>query len=270
MLERITKAKEYIKSKTDFVPQVVIVLGSGLSGYSDNLDVVCEFDYAQIPGFPISTAPSHKGKLYFAKKDNKNIAVLAGRFHCYEGYNAEETVIPLRTLIMIGAKTVLLTNAAGGINKAFSAGDLMIITDHINFSGINVLKGKNMEDFGVRFPDMSYAYSPKLNGLLKEVANTQGIPLKEGIYAYMVGPSYETPAEIRGLRALGADAVGMSTVHEVVACSHANIDVCALSCISNLAAGVTKEKLTIEEIFEAGKKVAGKMTLLVDEFIAKL
>ena len=230
MRERLTIAKNYIESKTDFKPEVVIVLGSGLGDYGDTVDeVVAEFCYADIPGFPVSTAPGHAGKLTFGCKEGKKIALLSGRFHCYEGYTASETVVPLRTLLMLGAKYVLLTNAAGGVNLDFSAGDLMVITDHINFSANNALTGPNIDELGPRFPDMSFAYSGELNDLL-----------------------------------------GMSTVHEVVAASHAGVKTVAISCISNLAAGVAKHALTMEEVMEAGKMVASKMRALVDGFLRKL
>lgn len=271
MKERLSIAKNYIESHTDFRPEAVIVLGSGLGDYGSTVDdIAAEFDYADIPGFPVSTAPGHAGKLTFGCKAGKKIALLSGRFHCYEGYTAAETVVPLRTLLMLGAKYVVLTNAAGGINTDFSAGDLMVVTDHINFSANNALTGPNIEELGPRFPDMSFAYSKRLNQLLDEVAAQNGIALRHGIYGYMVGPSYETPAEIRALRFLGADAVGMSTVHEVVAASHAGAETVAVSCISNLAAGVAKHALTMEEVLEAGKMVAAKMCALVDGFLERL
>ena len=271
MKERLTIAKNYIESKTNFRPEAVIVLGSGLGDYGNTVeDIVIEFPYAEIPGFPVSTAPGHAGKLTFGCKEGKKVALLSGRFHCYEGYRAAETVVPLRTMLMLGAKYVILTNAAGGINKEFSAGDLMVITDHINFSAHNALTGPNIDELGPRFPDMSFAYSKRLNKIIDEVARQEGIALRHGVYGYMVGPSYETPAEIRALRVLGADAVGMSTVHEVVAASHAGAETVAVSCIGNLAAGVAKHALTMEEVLEAGKKVASRMCALVDGFLQKL
>ncbi|MEA5002912.1 MAG: purine-nucleoside phosphorylase [Christensenella sp.] len=271
MKEKLNVAKSYIESKTDFKPEIAIVLGSGLGDYADTLDeVVMEFDYASIPGFPVSTAPGHASKLTFGCKKGKCVALFAGRFHCYEGYTAAETVIPLRTILMMGAKYVLLTNAAGGINTDFSAGDLMVVEDHINFSAHNALTGPNIEDLGPRFPDMSFAYAKELRNLIDESAKENGIDVQHGIYGYMVGPSYETPAEIRALRTLGADAVGMSTVHEVVAASHAGAKTAAISCISNLAAGVAKHALTMEEVIEAGKMVAGKMRALIDGVVEKI
>lgn len=270
MTDRIEQAKKYIRERTDFVPEMIIVLGSGLGGYADSVEVEIEFSYGDIPGFPVSTAPGHAGKLIFGKKHGRNLALFAGRFHCYEGYSAGETVIPIRTAMLLGAKTALLTNAAGGINTGFTAGDLMLIEDHINMSALNALTGPNIGELGPRFPDMSYAYTKELRAVLADIAEENGFSVKSGVYAYMSGPSYETPAEIRALRTLGADAVGMSTVHEVVACSHAKVRVAAISCISNLAAGVADHALTEEEVLLAGKKVAGRMSALVDGFLLKI
>ncbi|MEG1655983.1 MAG: purine-nucleoside phosphorylase [Christensenellaceae bacterium] len=271
MREELAIAKSYIESKTDFRPEIAVVLGSGAGGYAEKMtDKVIEFDYAEIPGFPVSTAPGHAGKLTFGCIEGKKVALFAGRFHCYEGYSAEQTVIPLRTVLLLGAKTVLLTNAAGGINTDFHAGDLMIVQDHINFSTHNCLTGKNIDGLGVRFPDMSFAYSKDLNRIILDIAQENGLLMREGVYAYMVGPSYETPAEIKALRVLGADAVGMSTVHEVVAATHAGAKTAVISCISNLAAGVAKHALTMEEVLEAGAKVADKMCILIDGFIKRV
>lgn len=267
MFKRIKAAREYLEALTEVRPKIALVLGSGLGSYYDTVEIISEFRYEDIPGFPVSTAPGHASKLVFGKKFGVPMVLFCGRFHCYEGYSAAETVLPLRTILTMGAEAVLLTNAAGGINTDFQAGDLMIVTDHINFSGINALTGENIEELGVRFPDMSFGYSVKLREILENVGKQNNIELKHGVYSYMPGPSYETPAEIRALRILGADAVGMSTVHEVVACNHAGVDVAALSCISNLAAGVSPHPLSSEEVIEAGKKVADKMTALTDGFI---
>lgn len=270
MYKRIKAAREYLEALTDVRPKIAMVLGSGLGDFADSVEIISEFRYEDIPGFPVSTAPGHAGKLVFGKKFGIPIALFCGRFHCYEGYCAGDTVLPLRTILTMEIDAVLLTNAAGGINTDFKAGDLMIVTDHINFSGINALTGANIDEIGVRFPDMSYGYSPKLREILEKVGERNNIELKKGVYSYMPGPSYETPAEIRALRILGADAVGMSTVHEVVACNHANVPVAALSCISNLAAGVSPHPLSSEEVIEAGRKVADKMTVLADGFIKSI
>ncbi|HBU11575.1 MAG TPA: purine-nucleoside phosphorylase [Clostridiales bacterium] len=263
-------AKSYIESRTGFRPEVAVVLGSGLGDYAQTIEPEIEFSYGDIPGFPVSTAPGHAGTLTFGQKCGKRVALFSGRFHCYEGYSAAETVIPLRTAFLLGVKTALLTNASGGINESFKAGDLMVVRDHINFSARNALTGGNIDELGPRFPDMSFAYCGRLNELLFESAEAAGVTLKSGVYAYMVGPSYETPAEIRALRTLGGDAVGMSTVHEAVACAHARVEMAALSCISNLAAGVAKHALTHEEVMAAGKAASGKMTAIADGFIERV
>jgi len=269
-IKRIHLAYESIRKKTDFIPDTAIVLGSGLGDYADSLDKLCQFEYGDIPGFPVSTAIGHAGRLIFAERLGKKIVVFQGRFHCYEGYSPAETVIPLRTVIKMGVKNALFTNAVGGINKTFAPGDLMLVEDHINFSGLNVLTGSNAEEFGTRFPDMSFAYSKRLAGLLEREGNARGILLKKGVYGYMVGPSYETPAEIRALSVLGADVVGMSTVHEVVASAHAGVETAVISCISNLAAGVLERAITHEEVMEAGRQIAGKIALLADGFIKSI
>ncbi len=269
-IERILKAKEYIRSKTDFVPDIAIVLGSGLGGYADSLNQEYVFKYEDVPGFPVSTVPGHAGRLIFAERFGKKIAVFQGRFHCYEGYSPAETVIPLRTVMLLGAKKALFTNASGGINKYFKPGDLMLVTDHINFSGLNVLNGPNLEELGTRFPDMSFSYSKKLLELLDRVGCENKIPLLKGVYAYMVGPSFETPAEIRALSVMGADVVGMSTVHEVVAAAHAGVETAVISCVCNLAAGVSHQAITHQEVLEAGKQVAYKIIILIDGFLKEI
>jgi purine-nucleoside phosphorylase len=269
-MQRITQAREYIRSKTDFEPEVVVVLGSGLGEYADSLDKTCVFNYADIPGFPVSTAPGHAGRLLFAERCGKKIAVFQGRFHCYEGYSPAETVIPLRTVLQLGAKAALFTNASGGINRYFKPGDLVLVTDHINFSGMNALFGPNLEEFGPRFPDVSGAYSKNLNALLEKVGLEKRVGLLKGVYGYMVGPSYETPAEIRALGRLGADVVGMSTVHEVVACAHAGVESAVISCVCNLAAGVSSQPITHQEVLEAGAKVAKQIITLIDGFLQEI
>ena len=269
-IKRINQAFGAIRSKTDFEPEAAVVLGSGLGDYADSLDKACQFDYKDIPGFPVSTAAGHAGRLVFAERFGKKIAVFQGRFHCYEGYSPAETVIPLRTVIRMGVETALFTNVTGGINRTFHPGDLMLVKDHINFSGLNVLRGPNMDEFGTRFPDMSFAYSKRLIDVLKKAGEKSGIPLREGVYGYMVGPSFETPAEIRALSTLGADAVGMSTVHEVVASAHAGVETAVISCVSNLAAGVSGQPITHEEVLEAGRQVSNKIALLIDGFLREL
>lgn len=265
--QRIDDAYQYIRTKTLFSPEIAVVLGSGLGDFADTVEADTIIDYSDIPGFPAPTTPGHKGRLIFGKKYGKNIAVMQGRFHCYEGYTPSETVIPLRTLIKTGVKTLFITNAAGGVNRDFKAGDLAVITDHINFASLNPLVGRNLDEFGTRFPDMTYAYNGGFIFMLEKIAGKYNIELKKGIYAYMKGPSFETPAEIRALRILGADMVGMSTVPEIIAASHAKIKCCAVSCITNMAAGILNQPLTHEEVMEAGAAVKDKMQLLIDSFI---
>lgn len=269
MLDRLMHAKDYIERKCDFHPEIVMVLGSGLSGFANGQKIIADLSYAEIPGFPVPTCPGHTGKVMFSRISGRNVALLSGRAHIVDGYTAAETVIGLRTMFLLGARTALLTNAAGGINMRFRVGDLMSIEDHIDFSGRNPLIGQNLEMFGPRYPDMTYAYSPKLRKLLDEIAAEKGIGLQRGVYAYSAGPSYETPAEIRALRVLGADAVGMSTVQEVVACAHAGIPVAAISCISNMAAGIEAAPLNHDEVLEAGDNAMKKLSELLTELIRK-
>lgn len=265
--DRIKKAYDYLKRATAHRPALCVVLGSGLGEYADTLENAHIIDYADICGFPLSTVPGHAGRLIFGQKHGMEIVCMQGRFHCYEGYTPQETVIPLRALIRLGIKSLLLTNAAGGVNTSFHAGDIMAITDHINFTFLNPLTGANLGDFGPRFPDMSYAYDKELVSALVSAAADNGIELKQGIYAMMKGPSFETPAEIRALRLLGADAVGMSTVPEIIAAAHAGVKSAALSCITNMAAGILDQPLTHDEVMETGRTAAGRIQTLIDGFI---
>ena len=267
--ERIHIAYETLSKLTTQRPTVCVVLGSGLGDYADSLENAQTVPYTSIPGFPASTAPGHAARLVFGSKHGVDIVCMQGRFHCYEGYTAAETVIPLRALIKLGIKKLLLTNAAGGVNIGFKPGDIMIITDHVNFTHFNPLIGTNIDEFGPRFPDMSYAYDKGLNQALKDAADANGIEIKTGVYAMMSGPSYETPAEIKALRTLGADAVGMSTVPEVIAAAHAGVKTAALSCITNMAAGILDQPLAHEEVMETGRIAAGRIRTVIDGFIAR-
>lgn len=246
------------------------MLGSGLGGYADSLERPQKISYKDIDGFPESTVQGHEGKLVFGEKYGTKIVCMQGRFHCYEGYTAAQTVIPLRSLIMLGIKILLVTNAAGGINKSFSAGDIMIVDDHINFANLNPLAGKNLDNFGPRFPDMSYAYDKELILALEKAAEQNSVCVKHGVYAMMQGPSFETPAEIRALGVLGADAVGMSTVPEIIAAAHAKIKSAALSCIANMAAGISRKALEHEEVLKTGKTAADNIKKLIDGFIINI
>ena len=229
-------------------PKIAIILGSGLGPLTSQVKIDVEIPYKSIPHFPLSTAPGHIGRLIFGKLQDKDVILLDGRFHFYEGYDGHDIAVVLRSLKVLGISYLLQTNAAGGINKSFKAGDFMLITDHINLSGTNPLIGKNNSDFGPRFPDMSECYDPVLQQNARKAAQELGIDLKEGVYIWFMGPSYETPAEIRMARALGADAVGMSTVPETIIAVHAGLKVLAISVISNMAAGVTDAPLDENEV----------------------
>ena len=263
MLERMKKCVESIRNKTDFVPEIGIILGSGLGELADEIETVAIVNYGEIEGFPISTAPGHKGRFVFGYIGDKKVVVMQGRVHYYEGYSMKEVVMPTRIMGMLGIKKLILTNAAGGINTDFAKGALMIITDHISDFVPSPLVGKNIDEFGVRFPDMSDVYSPRCREIIKKCANECNIDVKEGVYVQLTGPNYETPAEIRMCKILGADAVGMSTACEAMAARHMGIEVCGISCITNMAAGISKEKLSHAEVQETADRVAGEFKSLV-------
>lgn len=259
-----------IREKTDFVPSVGIILGSGLGGYADEIETVATINYNDIEGFPISTVAGHKGRFVFGYVRGVPVVIMQGRVHYYEGYPMSDVVLPTRIMGMLGIKRLLLTNAAGGVNTEFSAGDLMMITDQISTFVPNPLLGRNIEELGVRFPDMSEIYSKKLREKVLEAANACGVKLKQGVYLQLTGPSYETPAEIRMCRSLGGDAVGMSTACEAIAARHMGIDVCGVSCITNMAAGVLEQKLSHSEVQETADRVAVMFKSLVTEIIDRI
>lgn len=266
-IEQMCKqSADYIKRRATVVPTTAIVLGSGLGAVAEEMQPALSIAYDQIPHFPASTAPSHAGKLVVGEK----FMALSGRTHFYEGYSMQEVTYYIRVLKQLGVRTLLLTNAAGGINQDYHPGELMLITDHIKFFDDNPLRGKNLDQFGMRFPDMTYAYTPALQKLALSSAQELGILLRQGVYAYMPGPNYETPAEIRALRLLGADAVGMSTVPEVICARHCGIDVLALSCISNMAAGIIDAELTEQEVLETGRLVQEHFRALVYRIIERI
>ena len=258
----------FLKSRIGKVPEIALILGSGLAGIAGSLSDVVSIPYQDIPGFPLSTAPGHISNLICGKLNGTRIIMLQGRFHHYEGCSMKQLAFPIRVLKVIGCSAVVVTNASGGINREFSPGDLMLITDHINMTGLNPLVGPNDEKIGPRFPDLSDAYTAELQVLVREAAESAGIRLKEGVYAWMTGPSFETPAEIRMLAALGADAVGMSTVPEVITAAHSGLKVLSVSCISNMAAGILKQPVTAEEVMEIGKLVEEKFTELISRFLS--
>ena len=246
-----------------------IVLGSGLGGYADNMEISCEIPYREIPGFPVSTVQGHDGKFLFGYVKNTPVILMKGRVHYYEGYPMEDVVLPVRLMGLLGADTVILTNAAGGINRTFQAGDLMLITDHISIAVPNPLRGENIDELGTRFPDMSHVYDPELQEAAKKTAARQGISLREGIYVQCSGPSYETPAEIRMLGALGADAVGMSTVCEAIAARHMGMKVCGISCITNMAAGILDQPLDHREVQKSADQAKEKFENLITGLVGK-
>ena len=252
-----------IRAKTDYLPEVGLVLGSGLGAFADGMAAAASVDYAEIPGFPVSTVSGHAGRFVFGEVEGVRCVVMQGRVHYYEGYDVSEVVMPARLMAMMGVKALFLTNAAGGIDKDFSAGDFMLIRDHIMKFFPDPLLGPNIDELGTRFPDMSHVYDPALCDCIRAAAAEAGIPLREGVYCQLTGPSFETPAEIKMLSLLGASAVGMSTACEAAAANHAGVRVCGISCITNLAAGISKTPLTHEEVKEAGLKAAPLFEKLV-------
>jgi purine-nucleoside phosphorylase len=249
------EAKRYIESRTSLRPKIGIVLGSGLGAFADELSDRAEIAYAEIPGWPPATAVGHAGKLVVGKLGDLDVAVMAGRAHLYEGNTPAQVVYGVRVLGSIGVRAMVFTNAAGGINLSFERGGLVLISDHINLQGCNPLVGPNDDSLGPRFPDMTEAYSREFRRIAQEVARELCIPMSEGVYAALLGPSYETPAEIRYLRCVGADLVGMSTVLEVIAANHMGMKCLGISCVTNMAAGVLPQKLLHEEVLEAGAMV---------------
>lgn len=264
--EKLLKCYECVEKKFDFEnfkPAVAIVLGSGLGDYAQDIKIIGEVDYHDIEGFPVSTVPGHDGKFIFGYVEDVPVVCMKGRVHYYEGYDISDVVMPVRLMKLMGAKTLFLTNASGGINKNFKAGDFMMITDQISSFVPNPLIGENIEELGTRFPDMSHVYDPELQEIIRKAAKNNDIDLKEGVYAQMTGPSFESPAEIKMLGIAGADAVGMSTVVEAIAANHMGMKICGISFVSNPAAGISKTPLTHEEVQEAANNAAPKFRKLV-------
>ncbi|SER14876.1 purine-nucleoside phosphorylase [Gracilibacillus ureilyticus] len=267
---QIEEAVQYIQKKVSGKADIGLILGSGLGVLAEELVETTAIDYEQIPHFPVSTVEGHSGRLVFGKLEGVNVVVMQGRFHYYEGYSLEQVTFPVRVFQLLGIEQLIVTNAAGGINESFSAGDLMIITDHINNLGSNPLIGRNEKVLGERFPDMSQAYDRDLIEIAKKCADKVNIAVKEGTYVANTGPSYETPAEVRMLRRLGGDAVGMSTVPEVIIARHAKMRVLGISCISNMAAGILDQPLSHEEVIETTEKVKENFIQLVRKVIQEL
>ena len=268
--ERLNACYEDIGSKLSFKPEIGLVLGSGLGGYADELEVVESIDYKDIKSFPISTVSGHEGKFICAYIGDKPVIIMKGRVHFYEGYKMSDVVLPIRVMSMLGAKKLVLSNAAGGINSDFKPGDFMILRDHISSFVPSPLIGENVERLGTRFPDMSEIYSKKLIALLKDKAGKLGIDIKEGVYLQCTGPNYESAAEIRMYKALGADAVGMSTACEAIAARHAGMEVAAVSCITNYSTGLSDKKLDHVEVKEVADRVSKEFKGLIGEFIRNL
>lgn len=259
-----------VREKTDFVPQIALVLGSGLGGYADDIEVEATIDYSEINGFPQSTVTGHKGRFVFGYVHHVPVVIMQGRIHYYEGYPMEDVVLPARLMGLLGAKILFLTNASGGINADFQAGDFMLIKDHISCFVPSPLIGTNIEELGPRFPDMSDVYGSKLRGLIKEAALEENISLKEGVYLQLTGPAYESPAEVRMCKLLGADAVGMSTACEALAANHMGLMVCGISCVTNLACGISEKPLNHAEVQESADRVAPLFKKLITASIVKL
>jgi purine-nucleoside phosphorylase len=268
--DRVNAAAEYIRAKAGVAPAIAVVLGSGLGAFAESLDDRVEIPYEFIPDWPASRVIGHAGKLVVGRAAGKRVIALAGRVHFYEGHQLAVVTFATRVLGALGVKTLVLTNAAGGINTKFAQGALMVIDDHINLLGSNPLIGPNEERFGLRFPDMSEVYSRRLRALVDDAARSMDLPIEHGVYIAVSGPSYETPAEIRAFRVLGADAVGMSTVPEAITARHMGIEVLGISCISNMAAGILPQPLTAEEVIETTGRVRAQFIGLLEGVIARL
>lgn len=268
--EKLHKCYECVKAKIDFKPEIALVLGSGLGDYAESIDIKYTLSYTEIEGFPTSTVEGHKGQFVFGYVNEVPVVIMQGRVHYYEGYAMEDVVLPARLMAMMGAKVLFLTNASGGINADFSAGDFMLISDHISSFVPNPLVGKNIEQLGTRFPDMSNVYNPELRNIIRNTAKELDIKIQEGVYLQFTGPSFETPAEIRMARVLGADAVGMSTAVEAIAANHAGMKVCGISCVANLAAGMTNNPLTHAEVQECADKAAPLFKKLITQSIVNI
>ena len=267
--ERLEKCYECFKGKISFTPDIALVLGSGLGDYAESINIVDTLDYKEIEGFPVSTVLGHKGRFVFGYVGDVKVVIMQGRVHYYEGYKMEDVVLPIRLMKMMGAKILFLTNASGGVNFGFRAGDLMLISDQICMAP-SPLIGENPDELGVRFPDMSNIYNKELRGIVRQTAKRLEIPLQEGVYIQLTGPNYESPAEIRMVRTLGADAVGMSTACEAIAANHCGMKVVGISCISNLACGMTDKPLTHAEVQETADRTAPLFKKLVTESIIAL
>ncbi|MDE7322503.1 MAG: purine-nucleoside phosphorylase [Lachnospiraceae bacterium] len=270
MYNKLMTCLASVKDKVDFQPEAAIILGSGLGDYADGIKMADAIEYTDIEGFPVSTVKGHKGRFVFGYVGEIPVVIMQGRVHYYEGYPMHEVVLPTRLMGLLGAKKILLTNAAGGINAAFKPGDFMMITDHITTAVPSPLVGPNIEELGTRFPDMSEVYSMRLQSVIRNCARECGIDIREGVYVQFTGPSYETPAEIRMAKAWGGDAVGMSTACEAMAARHMGMEVCGISCITNMAAGISRQELNHKEVQETADRVSKSFKELVTKVIMNM
>lgn len=269
MFNRYKESAEYINNIINFEPEIGMILGSGLGDLANEVENPTIILYNDIPNFKKSNVEGHENKMIFGNLCGKKVVIMQGRYHFYEGYNQEDVTYPVRIMKLLGVNKLIVTNAAGGVNKEFP-GDLMIINDHINFSGTNPLIGKNIDEFGTRFPDMSMSYNKDLVSIAKKAADELNICIRDGVYMFFSGPSYETPAEVRMARVLGADAVGMSTVPEVIVANHCGIDVIGISCITNMAAGVLDKKLCHDEVIETTKIAKDNFSKLIRRIVSEI
>lgn len=267
MEDRLLNCKKIIREKTNFIPEIAIVLGSGLGNYAEKMEIVTEISYTEIEGFPVSTVAGHDGKFLFGYIGEKAVVMMKGRVHYYEGYEMEDVVLPIRLMKMLGAKTLILTNAAGGIDSSYVSGDLMLIEDQIISFVPSPLRGQNLESLGTRFPDMSSIYDQELKDIAKKIAHKQGLDLKQGVYLQTQGPNYESPAEIKMYAACGAHAVGMSTACEAVAAKHMGMKILGISCISNMAAGILDQPLNHLEVQETANKIQSTFEKLISGIV---
>lgn len=268
--EYFQKSADYVKSRVDFTPEIAIVLGSCLGPFAQEIENPIVIDYADIPNFLVSTVASHAGKLIFGTICGRKVVCMSGRFHSYEGYDFEQLVIPIRLFKLLGVKSVILTNASGAVNTEYRPGDVMILKDHIKLNGHSPLRGPNVEEFGPRFFDISNLYTPALRKLALECAEGSGLRVHEGVYMFFTGPQFETPAEIRAARILGADCVGMSTVTEALTAGHCGMPLLAMAVVTNMGAGVLDQPLTTEEVDETAKVVAGPFSDYMKKIVAAI
>ncbi|WP_445344109.1 purine-nucleoside phosphorylase [Clostridium septicum] len=267
---KLQVASQFILEKTNYKPEIGLILGSGLGSLADSIENPEYYDYKDLPHFPTSTVEGHAGRLVIGMLNGKCVVAMQGRFHYYEGYAYNEVTFPVRVMKLLGVEKLVVTNAAGAVNTSYVPGDLMLITDHLNLSGDNPLIGKNLEKFGPRFPDMSNAYNVELRNKALEIAKKLNMDIKQGVYAMMSGPTYETPAEVRMVRILGGDAVGMSTAPEVIIANHCGMKVLGISCMTNMAAGILEHPLDHEEVIVTSNMVREKFIALMSEIISAI